>query len=71
MKEISKEDWGRKEWFNILFLGFGMLSIVVGTKNYTSFGGFEGVFVAMVGVTILMYQQNFLFKLIKEKENKK
>ena len=68
-KEISKDDWGRKEWVNVLILGLGMTSIIVGLQQYIIFRGFEGLFVTIFGVFILMYQHHFLWRLIEE--NKK
>ena len=70
VKEISKDDWGRKYWVNYFWMLFAIVSIVVGTRHWEVIGEYRGIFIVVVGALMLHFQINFLWDLKNEKTTK-
>lgn len=66
-KKISKNDWGRKKWVNILILGLGMVAILQGGLTFGNEWNIESGLLAIFGAFVLMWQHDFLWRLIEEK----
>ena len=51
-----------RSWFNTLWLGFFLVSMILGVRHFEVFGGWEGKFVVIVSIIMIMLQDHWRSK---------